>query len=74
MASMLALIDNWKVVLGSLAACGVGLFWISFLATPRKTGIPGPNGLPLIGNAHQMPPVRPWLTFSTWKKLYGEYD
>ncbi|KAJ7828954.1 cytochrome P450 [Mycena olivaceomarginata] len=33
---------------------------------------PGPRGLPLIGNAHQLPLERQWLNFTDWAKSYGE--
>ncbi|PPQ82698.1 hypothetical protein CVT24_004307 [Panaeolus cyanescens] len=33
---------------------------------------PGPRGLPLFGNALQMPKETPWLTFAEWSKIYGD--
>ncbi|KAF5372236.1 hypothetical protein D9758_005061 [Tetrapyrgos nigripes] len=32
---------------------------------------PGPWGLPLLGNALQLPTVKPWHTLAKWKKTYG---
>ena len=32
---------------------------------------PGPRRLPLIGNLHQIPLQRPWLTYDRWCKQYG---
>ncbi|KAF5372141.1 hypothetical protein D9758_005058 [Tetrapyrgos nigripes] len=32
---------------------------------------PGPRGLPLLGNALQLPTVQPWHTLAKWKKMYG---
>ena len=34
---------------------------------------PGPRGLPLIGNALDMPSSHPWETFSEWGKKWGKY-
>ncbi|KZT61301.1 cytochrome P450 [Calocera cornea HHB12733] len=33
---------------------------------------PGPPGLPLLGNALQIPKERPWLVYAQWAKTYGE--
>ncbi|KAF5309909.1 hypothetical protein D9619_010547 [Psilocybe cf. subviscida] len=65
------LLDNWTVA--KFLAGVLVLYLISALTASqsRKIGIPGPSGLPIIGNAHQMPSYRPWLVFSAWKKLYG---
>ncbi|KAF5309392.1 hypothetical protein D9619_012297 [Psilocybe cf. subviscida] len=65
------LFDDWTVTMslvGGLVLCLISVLTVS---QSRKTGIPGPKGLPIIGNAHQMPSYRPWLVFSAWKKLYG---
>ncbi|KAH9925313.1 cytochrome P450 [Fomitopsis serialis] len=32
---------------------------------------PGPRGIPLLGNALQLPKERNWLTFAEWAKTYG---
>ncbi|OSX64686.1 hypothetical protein POSPLADRAFT_1136478 [Postia placenta MAD-698-R-SB12] len=33
---------------------------------------PGPRGLPVLGNALQMPREREWITFAKWAKTYGD--
>ncbi|KAG1876670.1 cytochrome P450 [Suillus subalutaceus] len=32
---------------------------------------PGPRPLPILGNALQLDPKRPWLTYTAWGKTYG---
>ena len=32
---------------------------------------PGPRSLPLIGNKHQVPVVKPWRKFAEWNQQYG---
>lgn len=38
---------------------------------PRRPYPPGPKGLPLLGNAFQMPVDRRWLVYRDWAKKYG---
>ncbi|KAH6904124.1 cytochrome P450 98A3 [Coprinopsis sp. MPI-PUGE-AT-0042] len=33
---------------------------------------PGPKGLPIIGSALEVPSQRPWLTYTKWRKEYGD--
>ncbi|KAJ7689239.1 cytochrome P450 [Mycena olivaceomarginata] len=44
----------------------------SKLRTSRNDLPPGPKGLPLVGNALQMPFVTPWVTYRNWAKEYGD--
>ena len=39
----------------------------------RKHGAlpPGPRGLPLLGNALQIPRAHSWLAFTEWAQTYG---
>ena len=34
---------------------------------------PGPRGIPILGNALQIPSEYNWLTFTLWAKEYGQY-
>lgn len=37
---------------------------------PRRVPLPpGPKGLPLIGNALDLPKSQPWITFTEWSKV-----
>ncbi|KAF5336531.1 hypothetical protein D9611_006546 [Ephemerocybe angulata] len=33
---------------------------------------PGPRGLPLIGNAFQIPKDKQWLVWDKWRRKYGD--
>ncbi|GLB41499.1 putative cytochrome p450 [Lyophyllum shimeji] len=32
---------------------------------------PGPLGIPIVGNRHQLPAIKPWRKFAEWNKQYG---
>ena len=52
----------------------VVLSFATFIQTARKRFRmpPGPVGVPLLGNKHQMPAVKPWVKFAELNKQYGE--
>ncbi|KAF4506522.1 hypothetical protein G6O67_006599 [Ophiocordyceps sinensis] len=46
----------------------VGLFW----SKPSKSKLPpGPRGLPVVGNIHQISRRYSWKQFQEWHKIYG---
>ena len=66
---MTILTVNFVIFLGVL---GIGLLSYNILKGPDRIKPPGPRRFPLIGNLLQMPVDTPWLTFSDWRKEYGE--
>ncbi|KAJ7123122.1 putative monooxygenase [Mycena epipterygia] len=53
-------------------AAATTVYLLSKLLFSRKDSLPpGPNRLPLIGSALQVPREYPWLTFAQWRKAYG---
>ncbi len=50
--------------------------FVALWSTRSSSGykrIPGPKGLPLIGNLLQWPTVKPWLVIDEWHKKYRQY-
>ncbi|KAK0201382.1 cytochrome P450 [Desarmillaria ectypa] len=58
------------VFLSTLAAYTLARLAYGALVTKGRP-VPGPRGLPFIGNALDMPTDKPWLTFGRWKETYG---
>ncbi|KAF4591050.1 hypothetical protein EYR40_009650 [Pleurotus pulmonarius] len=52
-----------------LLFAAVAVLW-STKSSSRYKRIPGPRGLPLIGNLLQWPTVKPWLAIDEWHKKY----
>lgn len=57
------------------------LLWARFEASrkalQRRKGLPyppGPKGLPIIGNALDMPKSREWEKAAEWRSKYGELE
>ncbi|PIL29212.1 cytochrome P450 [Ganoderma sinense ZZ0214-1] len=59
-------LDVAPLVLGLLA------FFLVRQYVQRRNMPPGPNGVPFIGNKHQVPSIKPWRKFAEWNKEYGE--
>ncbi|THU89922.1 cytochrome P450 [Dendrothele bispora CBS 962.96] len=57
-----------------LLACVAAIIYLVFAYTRRgnKHYPQGPPGIPIVGNALQIPNDRQWLKFHEWKKEYGD--
>ncbi|KIY64740.1 cytochrome P450 [Cylindrobasidium torrendii FP15055 ss-10] len=48
------------------------LLYMSGRATQERRRPPGPPGLPIVGNALDIPTDRQWLKFDDWRREYGD--
>jgi hypothetical protein len=61
---------NWIELASFILACSVS--FVLFLVRPRRDKkLPGPRGIPFLGNALQIPKVQPWVQFDKWTEQYG---
>ncbi|KAI0326111.1 cytochrome P450 [Cubamyces sp. BRFM 1775] len=58
--------------LAFLFAIGCGLFIHRILSQARRPLPPGPPGLPLVGNAFDIPTEHSWVTYRDWAARYGD--
>ena len=51
-----------------------GVLWLLLRRDSTRTSSlpPGPKGLPIIGNALEIPSSMPWKTFRDWAATYGK--
>lgn len=62
------------VLLGVTTLCAIVL--LRCVRVERRSALPlppGPKGLPLIGNAFDIPLSRQWETFQRWAQAYGTF-
>ncbi|KAJ7139436.1 cytochrome P450 [Mycena epipterygia] len=65
---------NLKNVFYSLAAIvsAQTLLYVVKSYLRRRKMHPGPAGIPVLGNALQVPTTKPWYRFTEWKEQYGD--
>lgn len=74
--------EDWAFALKNVLACvlclSVGvILWTKSRTTAGREGtrrlsdLPGPKGIPILGNALQIPQKGPWIKFTEWAAQYG---
>ncbi|KZS90976.1 cytochrome P450 [Sistotremastrum niveocremeum HHB9708] len=67
-----------KTLSSTVLCLSVGIiFWTKFHTIDRRgtrslSDLPGPKGIPILGNALQIPPKGPWIKFTEWAAQYGD--
>jgi hypothetical protein len=70
----MAVLDNSTLPSVILAVLGAIAFKLILNRVRQAAPLPpGPKGLPLLGNALDMPKSRKWLTFTKWGEQYGPF-
>ncbi|KAF2596376.1 hypothetical protein F2Q68_00008394 [Brassica cretica] len=60
------------IIIGLVALAAVLLFFLSQKSKTKRYKLPpGPRGLPVIGNLHQLSQLNPQRFFYGWAKKYG---
>ena len=69
-------LNSINLLTATLCIGGVAFLhhWIKVLRNRPGRVIPGPRGLPLLGNILDMPQQKEWETFAEWAKEFGELD
>jgi len=64
---------TFSIVLKILSLILVTYFFWGKFRTPKPRGnpVPGPSGLPIIGNVLQFPDKNPWRQLKAWADEYG---
>ncbi|KZT39793.1 cytochrome P450 [Sistotremastrum suecicum HHB10207 ss-3] len=62
---------GWFYGLVLVVTCIFSLRYYGLRSRKRLSQLPGPKGLPFLGNALQIPLVRPWLKFMEWASTHG---
>ncbi|KAI0066938.1 cytochrome P450 [Artomyces pyxidatus] len=70
-ARIISDIQHNHILVYGLAAGLVVLLTARYLTSPWRKLPPGPRGWPLVGNAFSIGKAQ-WLTFTEWKKQYGD--
>ncbi|THU84482.1 cytochrome P450, partial [Dendrothele bispora CBS 962.96] len=74
---MIELIANFverNTQLSLLALLGLSVYLgVRYVNSPWRKVPPGPSGLPIIGNIHQMGSSKQWLKYTEWRKTYGDF-
>lgn len=62
-----------KAPFGVLVLLVLALLWKKAFGSSKLRLPPGPRPLFIIGNALDMPTVRPWEMYQKWHEMFREY-
>jgi hypothetical protein len=57
----------------ALAVVAAGVVAVRAVKKPRPNRGPGPAGIPILGNALDMPSENDFLVYTSWAKKWGAY-